>query len=140
MPGEDRTREYGRQQSSCSFDRTSDMPVDSEALALAIKAAFSDVLLPGQTFFLQIKSEEWGGVFVDIYSNNNVVSGVTPIWRNVALSGTSLSSQKSVPVCTTVPISVKQEIPDKTMIKAVVTNVQKPEVGICCFSHIAMCF
>ena len=39
-------------------------------------------------------------------SNNNVVSGVTPIRSNVAPSGTSLSSQKSVPVCPTVPISV----------------------------------
>ena len=27
----------------------------------------------------------------------------------------------------------QQEIPDKSMIKAVVTNVQKPVVGICCF-------
>jgi len=76
-----------------AFGRTSDVrPVDSEALTLAIKAAFSDVLLPGQTFFLQIKSEEWGGVFVDILQ--------------------------------------QAEIPDKSMIKAVVMNVQKPEIHL----------
>lgn len=64
-----------------AFGWTSNVPVDSEALTLAVKAAFSDVL-PGQTFFLQIKSEEWGGVFVDTF---------------------------------------QQEIPDKSMIKAIVT-------------------
>ncbi len=39
---------------------------DAEALSVAIQATFSDVLLPGQTFFLQLKSEEWGGAFIDL--------------------------------------------------------------------------
>ena len=77
-----------------AFSRTSAEPGDCEALKLVIKATFSDVLLPGQTFFLQIKSEEWGGVFIDL---------------------------------------LEKEIPDKSVIKAV---VRKPEVCICrFFSH-----
>lgn len=39
---------------------------DAEALAVAIKTTFADILLPNQTFFVQIKSEEWAGVFVDL--------------------------------------------------------------------------
>ena len=39
---------------------------DTEALAAAIRVAFKDVLQPGQEFFLQLKNEEWGGVFVDL--------------------------------------------------------------------------
>jgi len=49
-----------------SFGRSSASTADSEALAPAIQAAFNDLLLPGQTFFLQMKCEEWGGVFVDL--------------------------------------------------------------------------
>ena len=45
---------------------TSAATVDNKALTLAIKTTFSDVLLPGQTFFLKMKREEWGGVFVDM--------------------------------------------------------------------------
>ena len=49
-----------------AFSWTSAEPGDCQALKLAIKATFSDVLLPGQTFSLQIKSEEWGGVLINL--------------------------------------------------------------------------
>ena len=39
---------------------------DITALSASIEDVFSDVLLPGQTFFLQVKSEEWSGVFLDL--------------------------------------------------------------------------
>ena len=38
---------------------TSSESLDSEALAVAIKATFSDILLPRQAFLLQIKCKEW---------------------------------------------------------------------------------
>ncbi len=43
-------------------------PSSSQKVAAtnAIRDAFSDVLQPDQEFFLQVKSEEWGGVFVDL--------------------------------------------------------------------------
>ena len=43
---------------------TSTATADNEALTLAIKTTSSDVLLPGQTFFLQMK--RGGGIFVDL--------------------------------------------------------------------------
>ncbi len=42
---------------------------DVGALQVATKAAFSDILWPGQTLFFQIKSQEWGGVFIDLLEN-----------------------------------------------------------------------
>ena len=48
-----------------TFATSSDVN-DAEALAVAIKTTFADILLPNQTFFVQIKSEEWAGVFVDL--------------------------------------------------------------------------
>ena len=38
-----------------------------------IRNAFSDVLQPGQKFFLKVKREEWGGVFVDVPENDEIV-------------------------------------------------------------------
>ena len=38
-----------------------------------IRNAFSDVLQPGQEFFLKVKREEWGGVFVDVQKNDEIV-------------------------------------------------------------------
>ena len=35
--------------------------------------AFSDVLQPGHEFFLKVKREEWGGVFVDVQENDEIV-------------------------------------------------------------------
>ena len=45
---------------------------DVELLLQAIRASFKDILQPGQTFFLQLKSEEWGGAFVDMLGSDNV--------------------------------------------------------------------
>lgn len=44
------------------------IPADAEADALiqAIRDSFKDIVQPGQEFFLQLKSEEWGGVFLDM--------------------------------------------------------------------------
>ena len=39
---------------------------DSDALSQAIQDTFKDILQPGQEFFLQLKSEEWGGVFLNL--------------------------------------------------------------------------
>ena len=38
-----------------------------------IRNAFSDVLQSGQEFFLKVKREEWGGVFVDVQENDEIV-------------------------------------------------------------------
>ena len=37
-----------------------------ESLKEVIRREFGDVLEPGQEFILQKKSEEWGGVFIDL--------------------------------------------------------------------------
>jgi hypothetical protein len=44
---------------------------DSEALTESVKSTFQDVL-PGQSFFLQIKSEDWGGVFLDLLPEDRI--------------------------------------------------------------------
>ena len=45
---------------------TSDPSTAYENLKGGIRREFEDVLEPGQDFFLQKKSEEWGGVFIDL--------------------------------------------------------------------------
>lgn len=45
---------------------TSAILTDIECLKKAIRSVFPEVLGPGQDFFLQIKNEEWGGVFIDL--------------------------------------------------------------------------
>ena len=55
--GQSTTVPFG-QSSAVPFGQSSALPVDSVALVQAIKAAFSDVLLPRQTFLLQVKNEE----------------------------------------------------------------------------------
>ena len=37
----------------------------------AVKQVFGD-LLSGREFFLQLKSEEWGGVFIDVMESENI--------------------------------------------------------------------
>ena len=39
----------------------------------AIRNSFSDVLQPGQEFFLKVKREEWGGVFVDLQEKDELI-------------------------------------------------------------------
>ena len=43
---------------ACCSSQTSDVET-------AVKQVFGD-LLSGREFFLQLKSEEWGGVFIDV--------------------------------------------------------------------------
>lgn len=45
---------------------------DKEALTQAAKVTFDDVLQPGQEFFLQLESEEWGGTFLDLLDSQEV--------------------------------------------------------------------
>lgn len=45
---------------------------DAEALEQAIRASFKDVLQPSQDFFLQLKSEDWGGAFLDMQKTDIV--------------------------------------------------------------------
>lgn len=45
---------------------------DKEALTQAVKVTFDDVLQPGQEFFLQLESEEWGGTFLDLLDSQEV--------------------------------------------------------------------
>ena len=50
----------------------STMITDKEALTQAVKVTFDDVLQPGQEFFLQLESEEWGGTFLDLLDSQEV--------------------------------------------------------------------
>ena len=45
---------------------------DAKALAQAIRASFKDVLQPGQNIFLQLKSEEWGGAFLNMLETDSM--------------------------------------------------------------------
>lgn len=63
--------------------------VDVEGLKQATRATFEDVLQPGQDFFLQIKSEEWGGAFIDLLSNQRIAE--KPIFRAVVKTVTEVS-------------------------------------------------
>ena len=43
-----------------------------QALSDAIRIDFKDILQPGQEFFLQLKSEEWGGEFIDLQGTQEI--------------------------------------------------------------------
>ena len=43
-----------------------------DKLKEAIRSEFQDVLDPRQEFFLQKKSEEWGGLFVDLCPGEDI--------------------------------------------------------------------
>lgn len=45
---------------------------DTEPLMKAVQVTFSDVLQPGQDFFLQVKCEEWEGAFVDLVGSQEI--------------------------------------------------------------------
>lgn len=47
-------------------------PSDKCILSTAVKAAFKDVLPAEQDFFLQMKSDDWGGAFVEMEENQVV--------------------------------------------------------------------
>lgn len=63
--------------------------VDVEGLKQAVRVTFADVLQPGQDFFLQIKSEEWGGAFIDLLGNQRIAE--KPIFRAVVKPVTEVS-------------------------------------------------
>ena len=43
-----------------------------QALSDAIRISFKDILQPGQEFFLQLKSEDWGGEFIDLQGTQEI--------------------------------------------------------------------
>ena len=45
---------------------------DTNALEQAIQVKFKDILQPGQEFFMQLESDEWGGKFLDVLGNQKV--------------------------------------------------------------------
>ena len=63
--------------------------VDVEGLKQAIRVTFADVLQPGQDFFLQIKSEEWRGEFIDLLGNQRIAE--KPVIRAVVKPVTEVS-------------------------------------------------
>ena len=44
---------------------------DKEALTQAVQVTFDDILQPGQEFFLQLESEDWG-TFLDLPDSHEV--------------------------------------------------------------------
>ena len=62
----------GRRNRIVRFSTTPSSPSDKAALTAAVKAAFSDVLSEEQEFFLQMKSEDWGGAFVELLQDQIV--------------------------------------------------------------------
>ena len=49
----------------------STMITDKEALTQAVQVTFDDILQPGQEFFLQLESEDWG-TFLDLQDSHEV--------------------------------------------------------------------
>ena len=45
---------------------------DVDTLKQAVQIKFKDILNPRQEFFLQIKSEEWGGAFLDLLGSEKI--------------------------------------------------------------------
>lgn len=45
-----------------------------EALSKAVRVVFSDVLRPNQEFFLQVKHEDWGGLFIDLLGEESIAN------------------------------------------------------------------
>ena len=58
--------------SSESSESAASVVSDLEALSPAIRVEFGDILQPGQDFFLQLKSEEWGGVYIDLRGSTQI--------------------------------------------------------------------
>ena len=51
---------------------TAESVTDTEALMQAIRTTFKDNLQSGQEFSLQLKSEEWGGEFIDLEGTQEI--------------------------------------------------------------------
>ena len=47
---------------------------DVAVLGRAIREAFKDVMRSDQEFFLQIKNQEWGGMYVDLVGTEQVAN------------------------------------------------------------------
>ena len=56
----------------------SSMPAstDAEALSKAVKETFCDVLKSDQQFFIQVKNEDWGRIFLDVLDQEIVDKAV----------------------------------------------------------------
>ena len=63
--------------------------VDRNALAQAVRVSFADILWTHQDFFLQLRNEEWGGVFVDMLGTEDIAE--KSVCRAVLKSDTGVS-------------------------------------------------
>lgn len=52
---------------------------DAEALTKATKETFGDILKSDQEFFIQVKNEEWGGVFLDVLDQEIIDKAVVNV-------------------------------------------------------------
>ena len=50
---------------------------DKTALTAAVRSAFGDVLVEDQDFILQMKSEDWGGAFVEVMDGQTIPDKAT---------------------------------------------------------------
>ena len=77
-----------------AFQSGGDGADDLSSLSDAIKGIFKDVLLPGQTFFLQVSSSEWGGMFIDLGSGVSVKekSVIKAVLQQVCVNDENCSS------------------------------------------------
>ena len=72
------------------FSTSPSSPSDKDALTAAVKAAFSDVLSEEQEFFLQMKSEDWGGAFVELLQDQ---------MSTVILTVITFLALNQIPIC-----------------------------------------
>ena len=62
---------------------------DRDTLAEAVCVTFADILRTDQEFFLQLRNEDWGGVFVDMLGTEDVAN--KSVCRAVLKSATEVS-------------------------------------------------
>ena len=86
----------GENTRSVSF---STLITDTEPLMQAVRVEFNDILQPGQEFFLQLKSEEWNGEFLDLMGSREIDDKtiVKAVVKHVLSSESSTSI--SMPSC-----------------------------------------
>ena len=61
---------FGQRTRPVSFETGTSALDTQKALIASIKSAFDDQLAPTSSLILQIRDEEWGGVFVDLISQD----------------------------------------------------------------------
>ena len=54
------------------YSEESGQQTERDVVMGSVRIVFIDVWLPGQEMFLQLKSEEWNGVFLDVASDQEI--------------------------------------------------------------------